>query len=157
MAAPVGNQFWRQRSKHGREKLFNDPELWYDACCEYFNWCDTNPLKSYEYNGKDPVKCELEFMRAYTWNGLALYLDCDVKTLRNLETHKDFFPFFTRVANIIFSQKFEGAAAGLLKENIISRELGLIDKTENTGQATTQLIIQGQKFAADQQDNANKD
>jgi|WetSurMetagenome_2_1015567.scaffolds.fasta_scaffold07132_8 hypothetical protein len=43
MAAPEGNQFWKLRSKHGRDKLFATPELLLEAACEYFEWCDTHP------------------------------------------------------------------------------------------------------------------
>lgn len=27
MGAPKGNQFWKLRSKHGRDKLFSSPEI----------------------------------------------------------------------------------------------------------------------------------
>lgn len=43
MAAPEGNTFWKLRSKHGRKKLFETPELLWEAACEYFQWCDENP------------------------------------------------------------------------------------------------------------------
>jgi len=43
MAAPEGNTFWKLRSKHGRRKLFETPELLWEAACEYFQWCDENP------------------------------------------------------------------------------------------------------------------
>jgi hypothetical protein len=36
------------------------------------------------------------------------------------------------IEDIIYNQKFEGAAAGLLKENIIARELGLKDQSDIT-------------------------
>ena len=37
------------------------------------------------------------------------------------------------VADIIYAQKFEGAAAGMLNPNIIARDLGLADKKELSG------------------------
>ena len=37
------------------------------------------------------------------------------------------------VDDIMFSQKFEGAAAGIFNPNIIARDLGLADKKELTG------------------------
>ena len=43
MGAPKGNQFWKLRSKHGRDKLFTTPELLWQAACEYFEWCENNP------------------------------------------------------------------------------------------------------------------
>ncbi|SFE41875.1 hypothetical protein SAMN04488523_10749 [Sulfitobacter brevis] len=37
------------------------------------------------------------------------------------------------VDDVIYTSKFEGAAAGLLNSNLISRELGLTDRQEFTG------------------------
>lgn len=133
MAAPRGNQFWKLVKNPGRPKDFTDPtELW-DEACKYFDWCDKNPLKAYEWNGKDPVRCDLEKMRAYTIKGLCLFLNIDESTLYRYETeesHKDFRNVVTRVKDVIYTQKFEGASAGLLNPNIIARELGLADKKE---------------------------
>lgn len=147
MGAPKGNQFWKQRSKHGVDKLFSSPEILWEAACEYFQWCDEHPLMAYEWNGKDPIKCDLEKMRAYTQKGLCLFLDIDEQTLENYLSRKDFFGIVTRIKNTIFTQKFEGAAAGLLNPNIIARELGLTDKQETKVETSGELIIKGQKFA----------
>jgi hypothetical protein len=38
--APKGNEFWKLRSKHGRDKLFATPELFWQAALEYFQWND---------------------------------------------------------------------------------------------------------------------
>jgi hypothetical protein len=53
MAAPKGNQFWKLRSKHGRDKLFASPELLLESACEYFQWCDENPWLSIETTTSD--------------------------------------------------------------------------------------------------------
>ncbi len=44
------------------------------------------------------------------------------------EEYKDFFGVYTRISQIIRTQKFEGAAVGLFNANIIARDLGLADK-----------------------------
>ena len=49
MSAPTGNQFWKARTKHGRNKLFADAETLWDACCEYFQWVEDNPLWEAKY------------------------------------------------------------------------------------------------------------
>lgn len=128
----LGNQFWQLRTKHGRDKLFEHPDILWQAACEYFQWCDDNPLQSLEYNGKDAKKCIVPKMRAYTWTGLEYYLD--VYSLRDYKTnpeYKDFSQVITRIERVIYTQKFEGAAAGLLNANIIARDLGLAEKGEN--------------------------
>lgn len=136
MAAPKGNQFWKLGEQSGRPRKFNSPDELWGKACEYFQWCDENPLLSYEWNGKDPVKCELEKMRAYTWAGLEYYLGID--SLREYKTtYEEFSHIITRIEKVIFTQKFEGAAAGLLNSNIIARDLGLTDKQETTTKTIT--------------------
>lgn len=119
------------RSKHGRDKLFETPELLWEAAAEYFQWCDDHPLQSTEYLGKDAKRVIVPKMRAYTLTGLALYVNASESFWRefrkNPNLSHDYLSVITRIEDIIRTQKFEGAAAGLLKENIISRELGLKD------------------------------
>lgn len=132
MPAPKGNQFWKARAKHGRDKLFNDPEALWEACCEYFDWVEQNPLyemRAFAYQGKvrqEPV----QKMRAMTIGGLCIFLDMDRKSWGQYRGREAFFSVVSRVEQIIYEQKFTGAAADLLNANIIARELGLADKQE---------------------------
>lgn len=131
MPAPVGNQFWKARSKHGKDKAFSTPKILWEAASEYFEWCDANPLMSYEWNGKEPIKCELEKMRPYTLKGLCIFLDVNEKYFNQFtETTEEYSNVCTRIRDIIHTQKFEGAAAGLLDRMVIIRDLGLIEKRE---------------------------
>lgn len=135
MPAPKGNQFWKARSKHGRDAIFADPLVMWDACQGYFEWVEANPLyeaKAFAFQGAVTVE-RLPKMRAMTITGLCLYLGIDEKSWRNQRDREDFLPITTRVEAAIFSQKFEGASADLLNANIIARDLGLADKKEHTG------------------------
>lgn len=137
MGAPKGNQFWKLRSKHGRDKLFATPALLWEAACEYFEWCDKHPLIEIDFKGKDADRVELPRMRAYTIQGLCLYLDCNVQYFKNFKIQlkpkdKDFSTILTRIEETIYQQKFTGAAAGFLNASIIARDLGLTDKTDIT-------------------------
>lgn len=149
MAAPKGNQFWKQRSKHGRDKLFATPDLLFEAASEYFEWCDSNPLIEIDYKGKDATKVELPRMRPYTMQGLCLYLDCNLSYFNQFDSElkgkkdklsKDFSTVVTRIREIIYNQKFSGAAAGFLNPNIIARDLGLADKKELEGNIEVKQI-----------------
>lgn len=154
MGAPKNNQFWRLRSKHGRDKLFTTPELMWEAACEYFQWCDDNPfyeaeqvkqvgkpIKDKEGNYIEPERIvSLPRMRPYTIQGLCLYLDCNTQYFNDFDNSlkgkedqmsKDFSSLIKHVKEIIYNQKFSGAAAGFFNANIIARDLGLIDKTDN--------------------------
>lgn len=142
MGAPEGNQFWKLRAKHGRDKLFATSDLLWDTACEYFQWCDENPLKeekAFAYQG-EITKTDLYKMRAYTLGGLCLYLDCSENYFRNFEKNnkdsKDFMAVITRIEKTIYNQKFTGAAADLLNANIIAQDLGLRNITENINKNT---------------------
>lgn len=135
MAAPVGNQFWKARSSHGRNPIFATPDDLWTACAEYFEWVENNPLyedklTSYQgVNTHEPVAK----MRAMTVSGLCIFLDIGRSTWDEYRTKDDFLGIVSRVDEIIRTQKFEGASADLLNPSIIARDLGLADKSELTG------------------------
>ena len=141
MAPPLGNQFWKARSKHGRDRLFASAELLWEACCEYFQWVEDNPLiemRPFAYQGvviQEPVPK----MRAMTIDGLCLYLDIDVRTWASWRSVDDFIPVVTRAESVIRSQKFAGAAADLLNANIIARDLGLAEKKQVESNSTVKV------------------
>lgn len=133
MGAPAGNEFWKLRSKHGRDKLFATPEDMWEAACEYFQWCVDNPLIAVEIYGKDAQECHVPKMRAFTYQGLAMYLDTNTAYFAEFKrnnTNKDFSSVLSRIEDVIYRQKFEGASAGFLNANIIARDLGLADKKD---------------------------
>lgn len=135
MAAPVGNQFWKARSSHGRNPIFADPETLWLAASEYFEWVEANPLwedKVTSFQGANTHE-PIAKMRAMTLAGLCIFLDIARSTWDQYRANKDFSVVATRVEEIIRTQKFEGASADLLNASIIARDLGLADKSELTG------------------------
>ncbi len=131
----IGNQFWLVRSKHGRDKLFTTPELLWEAACEYFQWCEKNPIQDTRSFGQRKVQ------RPFTIQGLTAYLNCNSvyfyqfeKSLKEKtdQMSKDFSQILTDIRDTIYRQKFENAAIGVYKENIIARDLGLTDKADVT-------------------------
>ena len=156
MSAPLGNKFWKARSKHGRDRLFESPAALWEACCEYFEWVEANPLyemKAFAYQGvvvQEPVAK----MRAMTIGGLCIFLDIDEVTWRRWREVEDFCTVISRAEQIIYQQKFTGAAADLLNPNIIARDLGLADKQEvkQTGQVVVSADMTAQEAARAYQD-----
>jgi hypothetical protein len=142
MAPPKGNQFWKARSSHGRDPIFKEPKDLWEACVEYFEWVEENPLwenKATQYQGVQ-VDLPVAKMRAMTIAGLCLFLDICEKTWSNYRNREDFLQVVTRAERVIYTQKFSGAAAELLNPNIIARDLGLSDKNELTGKDGQSLI-----------------
>ena len=125
----IGNQFWKLRKTHGKPRIFATAEdLWGEAC-KYFAWADENPLEE-EKAFSTGDRATLNRMRAYTIHGLLFFLNIGKATWEDYEARPEFKEVVESIQQVIFTQKFEGAAAGLLNANIISRELGLIDKQQ---------------------------
>ena len=80
-----------------------------------------------------------------TMDQLCFYLNCNEAYFRQFkaslpEGEKDFSTVITDIEKTIYTQKFQGASADLLNANIISRDLGLTEKTELTGKDGKPLI-----------------
>lgn len=152
MAAPKGNQFWKIRSKHGRDKLFATPKLLWEAATEYFEWCDKNPFYEFDVKLEDKSLQEVKIpkMRPYTLHGLCIYLGCSTDYFRNFQNQdrknlQDFIPIINQIQEVIYNQKFSGAASGFLNANIIARDLGLADKQDSNVNVKLEQIT-GMKF-----------
>jgi len=158
MAAPKGNYYYKLRNKNGRDKKFNTPSALLKSCNEYFEWCIENPLKEEQIVNKswteilyidstdtegNPIQKEikkvhpysiahLNKLRPFTLEGLCNFIDISLKGFKLYEEREDFIPVTTRARQIIYNQKFEGAATNLLNANIIARDLGLADKQSHS-------------------------
>lgn len=137
-----GNQLWKRRSKHGRDKIFATPAIMWEAACEYFEHCVNNPFEEEDFvRGGEMAgsKVHLNRMRPFTIHGLCLFMHVNTKYFNDFEYRieekedrlsKDFSEVITQIRETIHDQKFSGAAAGFFKENIIARDLGLTDKKD---------------------------
>jgi hypothetical protein len=145
----LNNKFWMLRSKHGRDRIFKTPELMWQSACEYFQWCDDNPLMEAVLHQKTATLINVPKMRPYTKQGLCHYLDCNVTYFKDFKENigkkeKDFSLIITHIGEVIYRQKFEGASAGFLNPNIIARDLGLSDKHELEQTITgIEVVIKG--------------
>lgn len=146
MGAPKGNQFWKLRSTHGRDMIFSSPSVLWEACKEYFEATDQREWIKVEFNGKDAVECHVPTAAPYTWTGLYLFLDISHTTWQDYEKREEFIAICTRVRNIIYTQKFEGAAVGAFNANLISRDLGLADKQDQNVKAEINHTITGMEI-----------
>lgn len=126
-----GNQFWKQRTKHGRDKLFSSPQVLFEEACKYFQWCDDNPWHRVDFRGKDAEEVQIPTQRPYTWEGLENYLG--IYSLRDYKTNEEYSEFkevITMIGSIITQNKMEGAMVGAYNANIVARDLGLVDKKQ---------------------------
>ncbi|MCE2029279.1 DNA-packaging protein [Sessilibacter corallicola] len=135
-----GNKFWEKRSSHGRKPIFESPDELEEGAIDYFNWCHDNPLyedKVCSFQGMNE-HVPLAKLRAFTIEGLLIRLEISRGTWDNYCEKPDFLEVTDWIKMVIYTQKFEGAAAGQLNPNIIARDLGLADKQDIT--ATGDLV-----------------
>lgn len=163
-AAPAGNQFWKARAKHGRDKIFSNSDMLWDAACEYFQWVEDNPLKEYkvQLHQGEPMQMEVPKMRAMTIMGLCLFIGVGTSTWSDYKAMKDFSAIIAEIEGIIYSQKLTGAAADLLNANIIARELGLKDATTSevtgaNGGPQEHVVMDKEEYAKIRKDMMSKD
>jgi hypothetical protein len=143
----TGNRWWEARSSHGRNPKFETADQLLDACLQYFEWNEDNPLYKDQlvtFQGSathEPVAQ----MRAMTLHGLCMFIGVARSTWDEWRTSRpDFSDVLAQVEDAIFRQKFEGAAADLLNAGIIARELGLADKKDvvsSDGTMTPQPMV----------------
>lgn len=131
-----GNRFWEARSSHGAKPKFEHTKDLWSACCEYFEWVESNPLwedKLVTFQGAATHE-PIAKMRAMTIQGLCIFLDVTHDTwIEWRKSRSDLSEVIARAESIIYQQKFSGAAADLLNANIIARDLGLADRNEHSG------------------------
>ena len=151
MAAPKGNQFWKARSKHGRDRVIQDPQVLAEAANEYFQWCEENPVSYNDFRGKDAEEVFLVKPRPFTKEGVARF--CHLSEWRLIEDLKplseDFSQVVTRIERIISDQKYTYAVTGIFNSLIVARDLGLKDSTETKQDGKLEVVV---KYA--KRDNA---
>lgn len=135
MAAPKGNQYYLLAKAWERDKSYVPDALWGKAV-EYFQWVQSNPLIEEKAFGTG-YTAKVSKIRAMTIRGFCVFANIATQTFQLYETKEEYSAITARIRDIIFTQKFEGAAAGLLETNIIARELGLIDRQDVTSRGET--------------------
>jgi hypothetical protein len=140
-----------KKSKIGRERIFAEPEDMLQAAEEYFHFVDTTPFENWEWKNTATGlrKVAVPVRRPYSVGGMMLYFGTtytyllEFKKARMAEANNPnkseeerakavhFTSIIQWIESCVREQKFDGAAVGHFNANIISRDLGLIDKTEN--------------------------
>ena len=87
-------------------------------------------VKVFSYQG-EIIKANVPKMRAMTISGLCTFLDITRgQTWGTFRSMEGFSDVTSRAEDIIYDQKFSGAAADLLNANIIARDLGLKEQSQ---------------------------
>ena len=97
-----GNKFWLARSSHGRNPIFSNPEQLRNACYEYFEWVEENPLYEEKIFHSQGIitKDTITKMRAMTIGGLRIFLGICEQTWVNYKNNPDFLGVVKEVEEI---------------------------------------------------------
>lgn len=134
-AAPVGNEFWKLRSKHGRDKIIESPEVMLDAVYEFLEHKTNTKLERPEIiKGGDFAGTQVDVkIKDYpTLSELAHFLG--FMTLKSWYDYKEYDGFLIVISHaeeIIKTWKLKGAAINVYNQSIVARDLGLVDKKEH--------------------------
>lgn len=132
-------------AKRGRGKppAFESPMQMLERAEEYFQWCKDNPLietKLFNFQG-EVITGQAPLMRAMTQDGLCVFLNIGVSTWHDYKKKDNYSEVTAYIESVMREQKFSGAAAGLLKENIIARDLGLKDSSDVTHKGSINATV----------------
>lgn len=147
MAAPRGNRFWKLRTKHDTNTLFESPEILLNAAFEYFDWCDRNTWFKHEAI-KSGAECgriiDIPVKRPYSLSGLCVYLGCSKAVFNRFKQkcNPQFKDIIEQIENIIETQQFEGAVTGAFNSSIVVRNLGLREQTDITSNGESIIKIE---------------
>ncbi len=138
--ASQGNNWWEMRSKHGRDKLFMNPELLWEAACEYFDYTRKNSMhhkiEHKVINGRLKT-ISTPLVSVLTMEGLCMYMGCSIQYFQTFEVtikpddplRHDFLAILGCIRHTIRNNKFTGAADGTFNAQLIAYDLGLRSDT----------------------------
>lgn len=160
-----GNEFWKLRTKVGRDKLFSDPATLLDAAYEYFRYCDRSPWMRPElvkYQG-DATEYEIPLGRPYSIDGFTIYLgvsgayfraakaniNTKIEAKRATPEEVELVETIQLIETICRTQNVEGAAVNVFNPVIIARLHSIAENTNvnQTGEAKVTVTVRDQETA----------
>lgn len=134
----MGKHIWNRKSTKGKKAAYGSADELWRAACEYFEWATDNPLieeRPMNIAGQ-LVMAEVKKARVFTFSALCFDLDVSYSTYKGWRNDETLAEACDWIDNVIYTQKFEGAVAGIFNAGIISRDLGLTEKTESIVKVT---------------------
>lgn len=125
--------FWTKPLLERRVFRRYAPEELALKAAEYFEWCNNNPLLELDIRTADGIVCETPVpkVRAFTIRGFLLFVGLTRSNWYDYCGDSEYADICESINDIIHTQKFENAAAGLLNPNLIARDLGIADSVDH--------------------------
>ena len=162
----IGNQYYKYRKKHGRDRIIKDPDELLELSQKYFEKClsENLQIKSTDPRGETITEKPKVFQK----HELAHF--CGIAQWRTINDLKkvsnDFLQVVTYIELTIRNQKMQWGFVGVFNSNIVARDLGLKDSTDVTTQGDkiqSQFIVSTKEqaeeindFLEDVKKDANK-
>lgn len=120
--------------RQGRPRIWETPEDMEMSFIDYCKFLKENQLEEIDYVGKDAEKVIRYKMRPPTIEGFCVWNGNTNTSFYDYQEREGFSCIIARIKEFCRSNCFDLAAAGFIKETIISRYLGLAEKKELTGE-----------------------
>lgn len=137
------------------------PEALWDMACLYFQGSEDDRMytKDFIRSGESAGKIvEVDTVRPFSWVSLDLFLlskgiKISVNTIRKNHDNRfgEFQEVINRIGDIIYEQKFDGAAIGGYNPQLIIRDLGLADKVDASVKTEQPLFVDTPQVPTDEE------
>ena len=135
----IGNQWWKNRAKSGRDAMFTDPEILRQSIQEYFDLTDSRrDWDGQEWVGKDGDEVTVKKRVPFTLKGLCVFLGVsshyfsEFKKSQTFQNNPEFLEVYTWAEDIIQTQQIDGGLLGYYNASLTARLNGLTDKQDIT-------------------------
>jgi hypothetical protein len=108
------------------------PESVYDMAVKYFEWAESNSLQAAEtaaFQGR-VSESKVHKVRVFTMNGFRLFSGMSEAVIVKYRKDPQFKEVIEFIDSVIYEQKFQLAANGIINGSFIGKEMG-IDKPAN--------------------------
>lgn len=121
----------------GKNKYIETPEKLNEHFEAYKQWAKDNPWLIEDYVGRDGDKIDRKKQIPLTWFGFEIWLRensiiCDLGDYqRNKDNrYNEYATIIHAIKAQIYNHKYIGATVGAFQQNIIARDLGLVEKQQ---------------------------
>jgi hypothetical protein len=121
------------------------PEQFEALAISYFEWADTNQIKTCEnaaFQGK-VTQSLVTKPRVFTINGLVLFTGLSMATFSRFRKDPAYAHIMEWIDNVVFEQKYQLAANGVINASLIGKDLG-IDKGAEINLNNSNVVNDGE-------------
>lgn len=120
------------------------PEDLWGSACQYFMWCESNPIYKTEMVRQTGALAYIELPRPFNLPALCIHLGVSPSYILDISRRTDAGEYHLvglRIMQVIWAQKYENAVTGVFNANIVGRDLGLGEDNSFKAPAIIQISI----------------